>query len=62
MGADDALQPKGSMDFLTDMRGERKSLLPPIVASLGVERRREERHLRAQERFEKEQKEAEVKQ
>ena len=58
VGAGDHLQPKRSLEFLIDMRGERKSCLPPVIGSLGVEHRRDERQQREQERIAKEQREA----
>ena len=54
IGLSDERQPKESMPFLLDMRGDRKACLPPIVAPLGIERRRDERKKREAKREKKE--------
>ena len=54
IGRPDDEQPASKRDFLNDQRKERKSVLPPIVGTLGVERRRMEREKKEEERRVKE--------
>ena len=54
----DQEQPKAKLEFLLDQRTERKQRLPPIIGSLGVERRRKLRE-ENQEKLRKKEKEDE---
>ena len=58
IGLAEIQQPKEALAFYVDQKTERKSLLPPVIGELGVERRRRQREEKEEKKRKDEEEEA----